>query len=136
MITKAKDAEDTCPSCKQTLVCREVTYKDQIKLQWQYKDKQVAHFSYDFKSGKSSCKESATGFAETYQKASSSADELNISGLGLDKKQMEDIMKGAEDGTERLLVVLSAVQRVCKGAGITHPATIGMVFNQVCENRR
>lgn len=63
-------------------------------------------------------------------------DELNISGLSLDKKEIEDIMKGAEDGTKRMLVALSAVQRICREAGIEHPATIGMVFNQVCENRR
>jgi hypothetical protein len=45
-------------------------------------------------------------------------------------------MTATEDATERMLVVLSGVQRLCKLAGISHPATIGMVFNQVCESRR
>ncbi len=135
MITKAKDAKDACPSCKQTLVCREVEYKGVKKLQWQYENKEVAHFSFDFKSGKSACKESSTGFAETF-KTSNQADELNISGLALDKKQQEAIMKAAEEGVERMLVVFSATQRKCRAAGLSHPATIGMIFNQVCENRR
>jgi hypothetical protein len=135
MITKAKDAKDACPSCKQTLVCREVEYKGVKKLQWQYENKEVAHFSFDFKSGKSACKESSTGFAETF-KTSTQADELNISGLALDKKQQEAIMKAAEEGVERMLVVFSATQRKCRAAGLSHPATIGMIFNQVCENRR
>lgn len=139
MIPKAKDAEDSCPSCKGTLVCREVEYKGVSKLQWQYKDREVAHFSYDFKSGKTSCKDSSTGFAETYQKTTTSAptnDDLQIGGIDIPAKDKEAILKGTEDGTKRMLVVLSGVKKICAEAGITHPATVGMIFNQVCENRR
>lgn len=135
MIAKTKGAEDSCPSCKQTLVCREITYKDQKKLQWQYKDKEVAHFSFDFKTGKTSCKESATGFAET-RVQHSAQNELNISGIDLPQKEKEGIMKATEELTDRMLIVLSGVTRKCAAAGITHPATIGMIFNQVCETRR
>jgi hypothetical protein len=134
MITKSKGAEDTCPSCKQILVCREVTYKDQTKLQWQYKDREAAHFSFDFATKKSSCKE-GSGFAENFQKATGQ-DDLNISGIEIPQKDKEYIMTETEDGTKRLLVVLSGVKRICANAGITHPATVGMIFNQVCENRR
>jgi len=128
MIPKTKGAEDKCPSCGQTLVCREVEYKGNVKLQWQYKDKEEAHFSFDFATKKSACKEQTPSKAST-----TSADQLNISGLVLDKKIQESIMGAAEDRTERMLVVLSTVQRKCREAGIEHPATIGMVFNQVCE---
>lgn len=136
MIAKEKGAEDSCPSCKQTLVCREITYKDQKKLQWQYKGKEEAHFSFDFKTGKTSCKE-GTGFAETFRKPTTSAqNELNISGIDLPQKEKEGIMNAAEELTDRMLIVLSGVTRKCAAAGVTHPATVGMIFNQVCETRR
>lgn len=134
MITKQKGAEDGCPSCKQTLVCREVEYKGDKKLQWQYKDKEVAHFSYDFKSGKSSCKESSPQQATTV--SAPARQEINISGIDLPAKDKEAIIEGATDGAKRLIVVLYGVQKACTEAGITHPAEVGMIFNQVCENRR
>lgn len=134
MIPKVKDAEDSCPSCKGTLVCREVEYKGVSKLQWQYKDREVAHFSYDFKSGKTSCKEVEPQQATI--KSAPTNDDLQIGGIDIPAKDKEAILKGTEDGTKRMLVVLSGVKKICAEAGITHPATVGMIFNQVCENRR
>ncbi len=134
MIPKAKDAEDSCPPCKGTLVCREVEYKGVSKLQWQYKDREVAHFSYDFKSGKTSCKEVEPQQATI--KSAPTNDDLQIGGIDIPAKDKEAILKGTEDGTKRMLVVLSGVKKICAEAGITHPATVGMIFNQVCENRR
>lgn len=135
MIPKTKGAEDKCPSCGMDLVCREKEYKGNISLQWQYKDKEEAHFNFDFATKKSSCKESGPkkpndSVAVTY----ASADQLNISEIEV--KGKEEIMELAEDGTKRCLIIFSAVQRLCKQAGISHPATVGMIFNQVCENRR
>jgi len=136
MITKKEGAEDKCPSCKQNLVCREVEYKGDKKLQWQYEDKEVAHFSYDFKSGKSACKESS-GSAQTGNTSSApTTDKINLDGLALPGDQIAAITQEAAELTERQLVILAAVQRVCNNAGIGHPATIGMVFNQVNETRR
>lgn len=135
MITKFEGAEDSCPSCKQTLVCREIVYKDKKKLQWQYKDKEVAHFAYDFKSGKTSCKESAQAGAQAGAKVNA-PDKVQLKNINLDIGQIEEIQKGAFDLSERLLVVLNAVETACDGAGITNPAKIGMIFNQVCEQRR
>ena len=135
MITKKEGAEDSCPSCRQLLVCRTTQYKDNPpKLQWQYKDREEAHFSFDFKTQKSACKESSDG-----PKASatqSSADKVNLDGISTPGDQMDMIIKSAAELTERMLCVFSGVQKVCNNAGITHPATIGMIFNQVCENRR
>lgn len=76
------------------------------------------------------------GSSSPQQAASYKADELNISGIDIKQDQKDEIMKETEDGTKRLLIVLSGVQRICRESGIEHPATIGMVFNQVCENRR
>ena len=135
MITKAKDAEDTCPSCKQTLVCREVTYKDQTKLQWQYKDREEAHFSFDYKTKKSACKETSGG-SKAGTTSSVTTDTLNLDKISIPGDQIASITQATAELTERMLVVFSGVQRVCNNAGITHPATIGMIYNQVCENRR
>ena len=135
MITKKEGAEDSCPSCRQLLVCRTTQYKDNPpKLQWQYKDREEAHFSFDFKTKKSACKES-TGGSQT-STVQSSADKINLDGISTPGDQMDMIIKSAAELTERMLCVFSGVQKVCNNAGITHPATIGMIFNQVCENRR
>jgi len=136
MITKKEGAEDSCPSCRQLLVCRTTQYKDNPpKLQWQYKDREEAHFSFDFKTQKSACKESSSDGpkASTTQ---SSADKINLDGISTPGDQMDMIIKSAAELTERMLCVFSGVQKVCNNAGITHPATIGMIFNHVCENRR
>lgn len=135
MITKKEGAEDSCPSCRQLLVCRTTQYKDNPpKLQWQYKDREEAHFSFDFKTQKSACKESSD--APKASTTQSSADKINLDGISTPGDQMDLIIKSAAELTERMLCVFSGVQKVCNNAGITHPATIGMIFNQVCENRR
>lgn len=69
-------------------------------------------------------------------KTSYEPDTLDISQIPLDDKQKAEIFETAEDGANRMLVVLRAVQECCRKAGVTHPATVGMIFNQVCENRR
>ena len=135
MITKKEGAEDKCPSCKQVLVCREVTYKEEKKLQWQYQDKEVAHFSYDFKTGKSACKESSGSSVQTGTN-SASQDTVNLDGMSLPADQIAAITQDAEELTERQLAILVGVKRVCGKAGIGHPATVGMIYNQVCETRR
>ncbi len=135
MITKAKGVKDNCPSCGLELICNEKDYKGAISLQWQDPSSNTAHFNFDFATKKSSCKASVGGQTTTAT-TFAPRDELNISELSRAKKDQDAIMTATEDGTERMLVVLSGVQRLGKLAGISHPATIGMVFNQVCESRR
>jgi len=135
MIPKSEGAKDSCPSCKQQLVCRSVEFKGQSKLQWQYADKEEAHFSYDFKTGKTSCKDSAEAGHEAGAKVNA-PDKTHLKNIDLDLGQMTEIQKGAFDITKRLVVILNAVETVCEGAGITNPAKVGMIFNQVCEQRR
>lgn len=69
-------------------------------------------------------------------KQSYTPDTLNLDKISIPGDQIASITQATADLTERMLVVYSGVQRVCNNAGITHPATIGMIYNQVCENRR
>ena len=135
MIPKSKGAEDKCPSCQTMLVCREKEYKGETSLQWQYKDKEEAHFSFDFKTKKTSCKESSTGFAETTVRPTS-ARTIDLDGLTIPKDQQEMIVSSAQEMAERMFCVLKGVQLAAAKVGETNPAGIGMVYNQVCENRR
>jgi hypothetical protein len=135
MIPKTKGAEDSCPSCHQVLVCREKEYKGETSLQWQYKDKEEAHFSFDFKTKKSACKETAGG-SQASTTSSVTTDTLNLDKISIPGDQIASITQATAEMTERMLVVFSGVQRVCNNAGIYHPATVGMIYNQVCENRR
>ena len=135
MIPKTKGAEDSCPSCHQVLVCREKEYKGEVSLQWQYKDREEAHFSFDYKTKKSACKETSGG-SKASTTSSVTTDTLNLDKISIPGDQIASITQATAELTERMLVVFSGVQRVCNNAGITHPATIGMIYNQVCENRR
>ena len=135
MISKKKGAEDTCPSCQMMLVCREKDYKGEISLQWQYKDKEEAQFNYDFKTKKTSCKESSTGIAETTVRPTS-ARTIDTDGLSIPKDQQKMIIDSAQELAERMFCILKGVQNAAAKVGETNPAGIGMIFNQVCENRR
>ena len=135
MIPKSKGAEDSCPSCRQMLVCREKEYKGEISLQWQYKDKEEAHFSFDYKTKKTSCKESSTGFAETTVRPTS-ARTIDTDGLSIPKDQQKMIIDSAQELAERMFCILKGVQNAAALVGETNPAGIGMIFNQVCANRR
>jgi hypothetical protein len=131
MISKKKGAEDKCPSCQTMLVCREKDYKGEITLQWQYKDKEVAHFNYDFKTKKTSCKE----ISETTVRPTS-ARIIDLDSLSIPKDQQEHIIESSEEMAERMFCILKGVQNAAAKVGETNPAGIGMVYNQVCANRR
>ena len=132
MITKAKGVEDSCPSCGKPLICVEITYKDQVKLQWQNKEG-GAHYSFDFATKKTSCKGVSPS---TTPNILTAPDVTKIDHIKFDGDQKKEIVKEALDGADRLLVVLSTVETACAKAGISHPAKVGMIFNQVCNNRR
>ena len=138
MITKAEGAKDTCPSCHQELICRmKVSEKFGNSLQWQYADREEAHFSYDFKTKKSSCKEmdGSTSSSKAVTQ-SSSVENIDLDKLKLPGDQVSQINNESVDLAERMIVAYNTVKSVCNRVGITHPATIGMIFNQVCETRR
>jgi len=131
MITKSKDAEDTCPSCQQVLVCREKEYKGDVSLQWQYKDRAEAHFSFDFETKKSACKESTGSKAAN---TSSSATAITLVGVLLSEDDIKLLVKTGGDQAERMICILKGVSEKCVAAGITNPAGQGMIFNQVCNS--
>ncbi len=135
MITKKEGAEDSCPSCRQLLVCRTTQYKDNPpKLQWQYKDREEAHFSFDFKTQKSACKESSDG--PKASTTSSVTTEIDLTKLGLSQDVVDAIYAGAADIAARQIVAHKAVIDMCDKAGITAKPEIGMHFNQCMETRR
>jgi len=138
MITKAEGAKDKCPSCQQELICRmKVSEKYGNSLQWQYADREEAHFSYDFKTKKSSCKETdGTTSSSQATTQSSSVENIDLDKLKLPGDQVAQINNESADLAERMVVAYNTVKSVCNRVGITHPATIGMIFNQVCETRR
>ena len=136
MIPKSKGAEDSCPSCHQILVCREKEYKGETSLQWQYKDREEAHFSFDYKTKKSACKESAGGSKASTTQSSVSTDKIDLSKIDLSSDQIAAITEQVGELTDRELIILAEVTRRCDNVGVTHPATIGMIFNQVNETRR
>ena len=137
MIPKSEGAKDTCPSCHQELICRETEFKGQKNLQWQYADREEAHFSYDFKTKKTSCKEMG-GSTSTSQAAtqSSSVENVDLDKLKLPGDQVAQINNETIDLTERMIVVYNTVKSKCNAVGITSPPVIGMIYNQVCETRR
>jgi len=104
-----------------------------VIIQWQYKDKEEAHFSFDYKTKKTSCKESST--SETTVRPTS-ARTIDLDSLSIPKDQQEHIIKSSEEMAERMFCVLKGVQNAAAKVGETNPAGIGMVYNQVCENRR
>lgn len=138
MIPKAEGAKDKCPSCQQELICRmKVSEKYGNSLQWQYADREEAHFSYDFKTKKSSCKETdGTTSSSKAVTQSSSVENIDLDKLKLPGDQVAQINNESVDLAERMIVAYNTVKSVCNRVGITHPATIGMIFNQVCETRR
>lgn len=54
----------------------------------------------------------------------------------LNKDQITAIKIETVDITERAIVVLDAVREICAENGITEAPVIGMIFNQVQENKR
>ena len=135
----AKDVEvgteDSCPSCRQLLVCRTTQYKDnEPKNQWQYKDKEEAHFSFDFKTKKSACKES-TGGSQASTSNTSATREINLSSLALSKEEQDKIVQDAESIGEKLACQLKAIDNLVAKGVISDKYDRGMIFNALIQYR-
>jgi len=90
MADKVEGATSTCSDCNQPIVCRKITYEGKEKLQWQDKEKEKAHYSYDFKTKKVSCKHSAKEEEPTASK-------------GIDFKKMLSEKEGRDPTPEQYL---------------------------------
>ena len=134
MIPKTKGAEDSCPSCHQILVCREKEYKGETSLQWQYKDREEAHFSFDFKTKKSACKES-TGGSQASTSNTSATREINLSSLALSKEEQDKIVQDAESIGEKLACQLKAIDNLVAKGVISDKYDRGMIFNALIQYR-
>jgi hypothetical protein len=62
--------------------------------------------------------------------------EIDTTALSVDAEQKADIIGFVEGCVPRLIIALAETQKLCKAAGITENPAIGMIFNQVCEQRR
>ena len=134
MIPKSKGAEDSCPSCHKVLVCREKEYKGETSLQWQYKDREEAHFSFDFKTKKSACKES-TGGSQASTSNTSATREINLSSLALSKEEQDKIVQDAESIGEKLACQLKAIDNLVAKGVISDKYDRGMIFNALIQYR-
>ena len=136
MITKKEGAEDSCPSCRQLLVCRTTQYKDNPpKLQWQYKDREEAHFSFDFKTQKSACKESSDG-PKASTNNTSATKEINLDSLiHLTKEEQGKIIEDTEKVGESLACQLKAIDNLVAKGVISDKYDRGMIFNAVVQYR-
>ena len=133
MISKKKGAEDTCPSCQTMLVCREKDYKGEITLQWQYKDKEVAHFNYDFKTKKTSCKESSS--SETTDNTTS-ARTINLDSLKhLTKEEQDKIIEETEKIGESLACQMKGIDNLVARGVVSDKYDRGMIFNALIQYR-
>lgn len=54
-LEKVKGNKESCPSCHAEIICNEITYKGETKLQWQNADGK-AHYSFNPETKKTSCK--------------------------------------------------------------------------------
>ena len=135
MITKKEGAEDSCPSCRQLLVCRTTQYKDNPpKLQWQYKDREEAHFSFDFKTQKSACKESSDD-SKASTSNTSATKEIDLSSLTLSKEEQDKIIEDAERVGESLACQLKAIDNLVVKGVISDKYDRGMIFNALIQYR-
>jgi len=138
--TKQEGDKKNCFSCKQEMVCVLVKGGDKSdggkwadRLVWQTDGK--AHYGFDKTLNKPFCKASAT-VGELAGNKVTAPDKAHIKNVDLKLEVITAITKEATDGAKRMVVILCAVETVCEANGITHPAKIGMIFNQVCESHR
>jgi len=138
--TKQEGAKKNCFSCKQEMVCVLVkggpkndggTWAD--RLVWQTDGK--AHYGFDNSTKKPFCKASAS-VGELAGNKVTAPEKTHIKNIDLPTKEITSITSAAVDGAKRMVVILCAVETVCEANNITHPAKIGMIFNQVCQSHR
>lgn len=134
MISKKKGAEDKCPSCQMMLVCREKDYKGEVSLQWQYKDKEEAHFSYDIKTKKTACKESSGGSQAGISNSSASRG-INTSSMTTSKEEQDRTIKEAESLGEKLACQLKGIDNLVAKGVIDDIYDRGMIFNALIQYR-
>jgi len=75
----------------------------------------------------------STAIDSAKKKTENSVDRVK---LDLPAKQQQKIHDGTYDLTERLISILVTVREVCTKVGITEAPAVGMIFNQVCLQRR
>jgi hypothetical protein len=124
-LNKIEGAKEQCPGCTQTIFCRMTKGSDKYpaKLQWQNEDG-TAHYSFDFKTKETSCKNQTQGKTEP----------LVITmpkGTGTDGKVLERFASDSETIAKQKIAKYIGVKKACDESGIINPVMIGMIFNAV-----
>ena len=88
MVDKVEGATTECKSCGQLTVCRKITYDGKDKLQWQDQNENKAHYSYDFKTKKVSCKHTPKS-----EEAPKSQQQTNIQNTSSDDPTPEQFLE-------------------------------------------
>ena len=144
MAEKKVGEKKSCFTCHKEMVCVLVkgAKKDDgsfwdDRLVWQTDGK--AHYGFNKSLKKPFCNYSTEAQEHAGEIAGSkvsSPDKTHIEHIDLPIDTVGVITAESIDLANRMIVVLSAVETVCEAAGITHPAKIGMIYNQVCQTRR
>lgn len=125
-LNKTENAVEQCPTCKQKMICRMTKGSDKYpaKLQWQNDDGK-AHYSFDFATKTTSCKDEVLE-----PTATNTTSVITIPmAEGIEAQVLQRIYDDAKAVTKHNIARLAGVMDECKNSNITHPATIGMLFN-------
>lgn len=136
-LNKVKGAKEVCPSCHKEMVCAEVTFKGETKLQWQDPTTNKAHYNYDFKTKTTSCNLNS---AEVSEKVSAvkTRGEIHLKDL---KTLTLEALASLKEETDKLLdAQLARIYYIeeglrAKGLEPTGPF-VGMLYNQQVETLR
>lgn len=134
-LEKKLGAKENCPSCHNQMLCAEIEYKGEKKLQWQDLDGK-AHYNYDYKTKTTSCAKNTAQVTKKLESVSR-RNEIHLKDLKLTVEQLQAI---AEETNSMLDVQLARIYYIeqgliSKGIEPTGPF-VGMLYNQQMESLR
>ena len=135
-LEKQAGAKASCPSCHKPMVCNEIRYKDEVKLQWQDEDTGKAHYSFDFKTKTTSCAQNSAATAKRVEGVKSRG-EIHLKDLKLSLEQLQAISAETHEILDRQLARIYYIEEGLKAKGIdcTGPF-VGMLYIQQMEALR
>lgn len=131
-LNKTEGAEESCPTCHKTIVCRTVEYKGNKKLQWQDPNG-GAHYLYDRETGKTSCKGNAENVAYSKEvgRTVQSKGEIHLEQIDIPLETLDELRGETEAMLKFQLARLYYIQEGLRNRGIdATPAFVGMLYNQ------
>lgn len=118
-----------CFRCGNTITCGTVEYSGEVKLQWQNDDGK-AHYDKE-----GNCKQWVTSSENIVGTPQSGTIQDTIKlpeSLPEIEQKLTNTMKEKSKALAfHKIAILDGVTEACKESGITHPATVGMLFNAI-----